>query len=97
MNPSIEHSTEGHAVPRFSIYSEPGVIVESLKKCFLKTITLDLNNLLAVIKGDDGYTYTVVYDTRFPAGQRKAICKVSFQHHSYGRFAIVRLEKNRRM
>lgn len=88
----LESSVNGHAVPRFSIY-KPFTTdkVETLIYCFMKRLTLKKESLPATILAEDGFVYTAVYDSRFPPEQDSYRVVISFQKHTYGRFAVIRL------
>lgn len=90
----LETTTAGHAVPSFSIFKPgPGKEkVESLKHCFILRETISTKNPPAVIKADDGHVYTAVYDSRLPV-EDKAEVIISFQAHTYGKFAVIRTAK----
>ena len=90
----LETSVQGHAVPRFSIfkpYSQDKV--ESLQHCFIVRTELERNSLPVNIVAKDGFVYQAVYDCRFPENATKIRVIISFQQHTYGRFAVIRLEK----
>ncbi len=88
----LETSTQYHAVPTFSIFKGPmsDEKVESLIHCFIDRIYLDVENPPAVIKAKDGLVYTAAYDCRLPPKGRIGVI-ISFQEHTFGRFAIIRL------
>jgi hypothetical protein len=69
--------------------------VETLEHCFMQRIYVDKNNLPAMITAKDGLVYNAVYDCRFPEDRTKVEVIVSFQQHTYGRFAIVRIASPR--
>ena len=95
-----EKSVEGHAVPRFSIYKPFSTErVESLIHCFIKNATLDRESLPATILAEDGLVYHAVYDSRIPANMTKIPVVISFQKHTYGRYAVIRVvnEEKRRI
>lgn len=79
--------------PSFNIF-KPGTKaeqVDTLIHCFLQRTIFNSSNLPAFIRAPDGIVYKAVYDSRFPAGDFEVI--ISFQRHTYGSFAIVRLAK----
>lgn len=87
----LETSVNGHQVPRFSIFKPFSQDkVETLKHCFIERTLIEVDNPPAVIKPKDGLVYTAVYDCRLP---RTKNCRViiSFQQHTFGRFAVIRL------
>jgi len=88
--------TSEYKVPSFSIYKDPNSAekVETLTSCYFLRMDIDAKNPPAIIKGSDGWVYTCVYDCRFPADTDKARVIVSFQQHTYGRFAVIRLAKD---
>ncbi len=92
----LETSTQGHAVPSFSIFLPfSNETVPTLKHCFLKNMTLDRADLPAQILADDGLVYTTVYDSRFPENLNKFPVVISFQQHTYGRFAVIRIDSKK--
>jgi hypothetical protein len=96
---AIEKSVEGHAVPRFSIFKEYSTEkVETLIHCFMKRTTLKRDSIPATILADDGHVYIAVYDSRFPSNANEFNVVISFQKHTYGRFAVIRVvnEQSRR-
>ena len=81
-------------IPRFSIfkpYSKEKV--ETLQHCFMAEAVLKRDNLPATICADDGLVYNAHYDCRFPEGVEEVPVIISFQQHTYGRFAIIRVRK----
>jgi hypothetical protein len=82
-----------YRVPSFSIYKSPNSNekVETLTSCYFIRMDIDATNPPAVIKGNDGWVYTCVYDCRMPTGVTVIRAIVSFQQHTYGRFAVIRL------
>jgi hypothetical protein len=89
-----ETSVENHAVPRFSIFDMgTGEKVKTLKSCFIKRVFFTRDNIPSQILASDGLVYTAVYDCRIPDVTGKIEFIISFQQHTYGRFAIVRLAK----
>jgi hypothetical protein len=92
---TLETSTNGHAVPRFSIF-EPFSInkVPTLLHCFIKRSEIEVSNPPSIIKADDGYVYTAVYDCQLPRAKKCRVI-ISFQRHTYGKFAIIRLADRR--
>ncbi len=69
----------------------------TLEHCFLKHMLVDLQNPPALIKGNNGSIYQAIYDSvELPLeGNKQAVpVIVSFQKHSYGKFAIVRNLRN---
>lgn len=88
----LEKSVNGHCVPRFSIfkpYSQDKV--DTLKHCFIKKMHLKRQDLPAQICADDGLVYQTVYDSRIPQGEDSFEVIISFQQHTYGRFAVIRV------
>lgn len=93
----IEKSVEGHAVPRFSIfkpYSDEKV--DTLIHCFIYNTTLKRSELPARLCPKDGLVYTCVYDSRMPEGVEDIPVVVSFQQHTYGRFAVIRAKNEQK-
>lgn len=83
--------------PSFSIYDPAtGKSVDTLQTCHIKRQKMSRNDLPAMICADDGHIYTAVYDGRFPAGAEEVEVIISFQVHSYGKFAVVRIAKPKR-
>jgi hypothetical protein len=81
-------------VPTFSIYlpNTDKDVPETLKHCWLERKIMNSNSLPAIIVAGDGNAYTTVYDSRLPQdGDFEAI--ISFQNHTYGKFAIIRVAK----
>lgn len=90
MSNQLETSVQGHAVPTFSIFKPfTQDKVDSLHHCFLSRIRIDTSNPPATIRADDGWVYTAVYDSRLPVGTNVEVI-ISFQKHTYGRFAVIR-------
>lgn len=87
----LETSVNGHAVPRFSIFISPDSkeTVDTLIHCFISRTTIDTLNPPANIRAADGWIYQAVYDSKLPASKGCPVI-ISFQKHSYGRFAIIR-------
>lgn len=80
-------------IPTFSIF-KPGSeseLVDTLKHCFIERRVLDSADLPANIVAKDGLVYQTIYDSRVPQGEFEAI--ISFQRHTYGKFAIIRVAK----
>jgi len=80
-------------IPTFSIF-KPGSNakqVDTLIHCFLKREIMNSNDLPAHIRAADGIVYKTIYDSRFPPEEFEVI--ISFQRHTYGNFAVVRLAK----
>lgn len=90
----LESATKGHAVPSFSIFksSEGKETVDSLIHCFMNRAIISTTNPPALIKAADGHVYQAVYDSRLPV-EDKAQVIISFQSHTYGKFAIIRTVK----
>lgn len=77
--------------PTFSIFSfSTGNKISSLKHCFMDRMIIDIKNPPAIIKAKDGWVYSAIYDSRFPESIEKIEVIISFQAHTYGRFAIIR-------
>ena len=79
--------------PSFNIF-KPGTKaeqVDTLIHCFLMREIMNSKNLPSHFRAPNGIVYQAVYDSRFPAGDFEVI--ISFQKHTYGNFAIVRLAK----
>lgn len=88
----LEKSVEGHAVPRFSIfkpYSQEKV--DTLKACHMERMKLTRNDLPAMICAKDGLVYHAVYDSRIPQTTGEFEVVISFQQHTYGRYAVIRV------
>jgi hypothetical protein len=83
--------------PSFSIY-EPNSTdqVSTLKSCFIQRMQFKRNDLPAQLCGDDGLVYQVVYDCRVPEGMFFDGI-ISFQQHTYGKFAIVRVARDKKL
>lgn len=80
--------------PSFSIFSSnTGEKVETLIHCFMETRTLERNSLPANICPADGIVYTCIYDTRIPEGVETFTAVISFQRHTFGNFAVIRIQK----
>jgi hypothetical protein len=89
-----ESSVNGHAVPRFSIFKEgSSEKVATLIHCHMENFKVSRSGLPAQICAKDGKVYTAVYDSRFPEGVEEIPVIASFQQHTYGRFAVIRLDK----
>lgn len=88
----MEKSVENHAVPRFSIFLPFSTEkVPTLKSCFIKRLSILRKDIPFHILADDGFIYNAVYDCQIPLTNEPINFIVSFQTHSYGRFAIFRL------
>jgi len=93
----LETSTNGHAVPSFSIFQPfSNNKVETLIHCHMAQMKIKRDDLPAQICAKDGKVYTAVYDSRFPEKMQEIPVIISFQQHTYGRFAIIRLDKKQR-
>lgn len=82
--------------PSFSIY-EPNSTnkVASLKACFIKEMEFKRNDLPSQICADDGLVYETIYEDRIPQTMFfQGI--VSFQQHTHGRYAVIRVKKDRK-
>jgi len=78
-------------VPSFTI--EKNNPPATLKHCFIEHMLLFCPEPPATIKAKNGSVYIAVYDNLvLPTQEQSATIKVivSFQKHSYGKFAIVR-------
>lgn len=82
-----------HPTPTFSIYTDTGDKVQSLIDCHIARQKLSRNNLPAMICAADGIVYQAIYDCRIPEGVQEFEAIISFQKHTYGKFAIVRIAK----
>jgi hypothetical protein len=81
--------------PSFSIYGEAGYKVPTLKACFIESKTLQRDKLPANFVPSDGVVYKAVYDCRIPEAESfEAI--ISYQQHTYGNFAVVRVNKDKK-
>ena len=81
--------------PTFSIF-KPGTKaeqVETLKHCFLERRILNKHELPAMICAKDGNVYQTVYDSKLPIDSAEFEVIISFQSHTYGKYAIVRLTR----
>lgn len=80
--------------PNFSIFipGSPNETVATLKHCFLERKILSATNLPANIVAQDGIVYQTVYDSKLPSNGDFE-CIISFQSHTYGKFAVIRLAK----
>ena len=78
-------------VPSFSIFISPDSDerVDSLIYCFMVRTTINTINPPANIRSNDGWVYQCVYDSRLPSNAETMVI-ISFQRHTYGRFAIIR-------
>lgn len=92
---TLETSVSNHAVPRFSIYDTSGKKVKTLIACFIQRIKFTRESVPSQILADDGLVYNAVYDCRIPNREGPIEFIVSFQKHTYGRFAIIRLASPR--
>lgn len=82
-------------IPRFSIFKPySNEKVDTLKHCFIKRNKMKRNDLPSQICADDGLVYQAVYDSRIPQTEEFFDVVISFQEHSYGRFAIIRVAKD---
>lgn len=100
---TLETSTKGHAVPSFNIFKRPwdksdNTKIETLIHCHMAQLRVSRKNLPAMICARDGKVYTAVYDSRMPEGKEEIEIIISFQQHTYGRFAVIRVaaENNRK-
>ena len=92
MNARLEMSE--YQIPSFSIFKPNSTEkVETLKHCFIKRMVLKTCDLPAVFKAEDGHVYTAAYDSRLPLAAEVEVI-ISFQAHTYGKFAVVRAARN---
>lgn len=87
----MNHIAQG---PSFTIYQfgKEKKIVPTLKHCFIGRVVINTNNPPATILADDGWVYQCVYDSRLPIDTEVEVI-ISFQSHTYGRFAVIRATK----
>lgn len=82
---------QNQQIPSFSIYKPCSKDkVETLKACFLQNQVLKRSELPSNLCPRDGLVYTCVYDSRMPEGLEEIPVIISFQQHTYGRFAVIR-------
>ena len=82
-------------IPTFSIFKAYSTDkVETLKHCFMKRDKMKRNDLPSQICADDGLVYQAVYDSRIPQTEDAFDVLISFQEHTYGRFAVIRVAKD---
>jgi hypothetical protein len=94
---TLETSVSGHAVPTFNIFKPCSQEkVETLKHCFMDRMHITRDKLPSQICARDGLVYLAVYDCRFPETDKPVEIIISFQQHTYGRFAVVRVAKGKR-
>jgi hypothetical protein len=67
-------------------------MVDTIKHCFMANEILKRHDLPANICARDGLVYTAVYDSRIPEGLESIPVIISFQSHTYGRFAVIRVD-----
>jgi len=82
-----------HPVPTFAIHGTAGYKVPTLEACHIQRMTLSRANLPANICANDGQIYQAVYDCRIPEGVEEFEAIISFQQHTYGKFAVIRIAK----
>ncbi len=78
----------------FSIFDSSGKKVETLQSCFIKRANYKRDNLPSQILAGDGLVYNAVFDCRIPATDRDIEFIISFQKHTFGNFAIIRLARS---
>lgn len=77
--------------PTFTIEKDNPPV--TLEHCFLKHMLINLQNPPVTVKASNGSVYQAIYDNIVipEQGNKEAVqVIVSFQKHSYGKFAIVR-------
>lgn len=80
-------------VPSFGILDKTGNKVSSLEHCFIEHMLLNIHSPPATLIAKNGSVYQTVYDNIIlPQDGKEDNIKVivSFQKHTYGRFAIIR-------
>lgn len=82
--------------PSFSIFKpNSSEKVDTLQHCFMKDQQFKRNDLPSQILAPDGLVYEAVYEDRIPLSMFFDGI-ISFQQHTYGRFAIVRVKRDKK-
>lgn len=87
------HSIENFLVPSFGILDKQGNKVNTLEHCFIEHMLLSVHTPPATLLAKNGSVYQAVYDNIIlPQDGKEDNIKVivSFQKHTYGKFAIIR-------
>ena len=86
------HKLLEHPIPTFNVL-ESGKRKETLIHCFLQRTTITYNPAIRLtdILAKNGEVYTIVWDCSVPGSIQNMNVIISFQKHTYGNFAIIRL------
>lgn len=90
---SITDKIEEYRVPEFRVKDKDKNTIDTLIHCFMYQMLIDTEKPPASIAATNGAVYTAVYDSIvLPKAGDSSIIKVivSFQKHTYGKFAIIR-------
>lgn len=90
---TLVFGTENFMVPAFGILNKDGSKVETLEHCFIEHMLLSVHTPPATLIAKNGSVYQAVYDNIIlPQDAKEDNIKVivSFQKHTYGKFAIIR-------
>lgn len=87
-------------IPSFSVLDKDGNKVDTLIHCFIEHMLINPDDPSVLIKTKNGQQYQAVYETFTIPQDRKTNeplkVIVSFQKHSYGRFAVIRNFKDKK-
>jgi len=78
-------------MPSFTVMDTEGNLIPTIKHCFIQHMIIPLLVPPKTMRADNGHIYQCVYDSvRIKHGQETLKAIVSFQEHTYGRFAVIR-------
>lgn len=92
-NKTLVMSTDNFMVPTFGILGKDGNKIASLEHCFIEHMLLNVHTPPATLIAKNGSVYQAVYDNIIlPQDGKEDNIKVivSFQKHTYGKFAVIR-------
>ena len=77
--------------PSFTVLDKNGVLLPSIKHCFIEHMLIPIANPPVTLRAKNGISYQAVYDSiRLPETGEYIKAIVSFQQHTYGNFAVIR-------
>lgn len=98
---NIHYPEEEFKPPTFKIFLEDGTKVPTLQKAFLvKQILTNKDYKAKIIIGDDGTVWNLVFEPSIIRALKyfsdaTAYCLISYQTHTYGKFAVCRMSKDK--